>query len=187
MWMLYSGNGGLMLDYDRATIKKILDASIIELGFFDGELFRTVKTLSGKGEEFVIKLADIIYYGDGEKTGTYYIKRSDESQDSFSKSIIDDVKVFKKKTAWSYENETRIVVSVKNELIDDTIKSVKIVFPEANVSDLRKRTYDSPNAIIKKYEDSRFKGKINWDLCKDCKDKYKLNGCKERIIEGAEK
>lgn len=171
MWMLYSGNDGCMIDYSPKTINAILEAQQIKLGCFDKKSnnFECMQEL--KKGDYEISSFDIIYYSDAKDVHKYYVKRSEETNKEFPRDLINQLSYQKKGLAWSYENECRIVVSVKREIISDPkIDTVSIEFPEEFVSGLKCRTYDSPNAVVKKYEDSSLKTKINWDLCRECKN-----------------
>ena len=168
MWMLYSGNDGCMIDYSKDIINQILNTDAVELGVFEHGEFKRLKVLNSC--EFRIFISDVIYYADSKKsTGEYYVKRSDEVNGNFKKSLVDNLNFQKKTLPWSYENECRIIVSIKKELLDNlSIKVVAIKFPEKYKESLSKRVYDSPNCKKCNYQESALKSKINWNLCSDC-------------------
>lgn len=171
MWMLYSQNNGAMVEFNRSTIKNILNIDNIELGFFCGNVFNIVQDLSRN--DFRIEITDIIYFSDEiessdkKKTGTVYVKRSDDVCRELKKHIIDNISYQKKTLPWAYENECRIVVSISNKLIkDNRIDTVAISL--GNNSKLS--FFDSPNSKNKRFENhSKLYGLINWDLCSECK------------------
>lgn len=98
MWMLYSGNDGCMIDYDKTTIKAILDAPTISLGYFDKNKgsFQKVELLGRN--DFEISIIDVMYYGEPKSiaVGKYYIKRSDEVVNEFDSKLVDGLKFCKK-------------------------------------------------------------------------------------------
>lgn len=169
MWMLYSGNDGCMIDYSKDIINQILKTDTIELGMFENEEFKQLKILNSN--EFNILILDVIYYADSKKgnINEYYVKRSDEVNGNFQKSLVDNLSFQKKTLPWSYENECRIIVTIKKELLDNfQINTVAIKFPEEYKESLLYRVYDSPNSIKCNYQESALKRKINWNLCSDC-------------------
>ena len=171
MWMLYSGNEGCMIDYDTKTIRAILDAKFVEMGNFVDGTFIPLKRFNR--DLFDISIFDIVYYDfekDRKKIGdVVYVKRSDETNKEFPKTKLDELTFNKKTLPWSYENECRLVVSIKKEVLgNDTGDTVAISFSEKLVEGLKKRTYDSPNSKANKYQESNLKNKINWDLCYGC-------------------
>lgn len=170
MWMLYNGNKGLMIDYSPKAIKNILDAESIKLGFFDkGKNFKSIKTLN-KGE-FKIQIVDIVYYGTPKSNNNnkYYVKRSDETNQEFDKKLIDALPFCKKTLPWSYENECRLIVSINKKVANDC-DTVEIKFSEDfDFSSLLERVYVSPNNQNDRFQNSNLSGKINWNLCKNCK------------------
>lgn len=174
MWMLYSRNDGCMIDFDNDTIKEILNISEVSLGYFCNDEFVEEKTL--KQNEFQIAIYDIVYYSDNEKCEGYYVKRSDETNKNFSQKIINELKYQKKSIEWSYENECRIVVTVNKENIQNTttMNTVKIHIPEKNIDKITYRTYDSPNVTTKRFENSKMKSNINWNLCSECNQKQEV-------------
>ena len=89
MWLLYSGNDGCMIDYNKKIINAILDSSTVKLGNFNNGEFKTVKTVSKP--DFKIEILDVIYYGESKKDpSSYYVKRSDETNKSFNKLLIEE-------------------------------------------------------------------------------------------------
>ena len=167
MWMLYSGNDGCMVDYTKNLISDILNTSQVSLGsFVDGSF---VSKFVLERADFQIRVIDMLYYGESKNKEKYYVKRSDEVNDDFDSTLIDNVTFCKKTTPWSYENECRLIVSVKRALIKDAgITDAAIVFSEKYIVELLKQLYDSPNAINPAFNESRMRGKINWKLYRDC-------------------
>lgn len=177
MWLLYSGNDGAMINFDRNTINSIVESEKIEVGYFDSEKFVNLAELNQ--DQFEIILSDVIYYGDSKDgdTYTYYVKRSDEVQEAFPATILNGLRLFKKKCSWSYENECRIVVSINRDLLREKgvdinkCKEVKIEYNCENTDKLKQNSYDSPNAKQCIFQKSKMSDDLNWDLCKDCDTK----------------
>lgn len=175
MWMLYSGNDGVMIDYTKKIIKNILEAKYIELGHFEDGKFIMDRKLEKK--EFDVKICDILYYGEtknGNKKTQLYVKRSDEINDEFDESLVEELTYSKKTLPWSYENECRIIVTIKKELIPGSSNNVKISFSESSIKELKERIYESPNSRKKNYLPSALRNKMQWDLCKNCDKKKEL-------------
>ena len=176
MWMLYSGNDGYMIDYDSKTIKDILNTDTIEIGnFIDGVFVANKKFKSGL---FDISIFDIVYYDSSNyhdgMTENVYVKRSNEINKEFPKEKLDNLTFQKKTLPWSYENECRIVVSIKKALLQNVIgDTVAIPFSNKHIDELKKRIYASPNSRENNYKESCLKNKINWDLCYGCKERNK--------------
>ena len=167
MWMLYSGNEGCMIDFDSKTIDAILNARFVEIGNFVDGLFVPLEIINR--DSFEISIFDIVYYNLNKDCKSVYIKRSDETNKEFPKVKIDELTFHKKTLPWSYENECRLVVSIKKEVIgNSTGDTVAILFSEKLIDGLKKRIYDSPNSKANKYKESSMKNKINWDLCYGC-------------------
>ncbi len=174
MWMLYSGNNGCMIDYDSKIIKEVLSTPVISLGYFDGPF---IEERSVSSKDFSIRIIDIIYYGESKTEGCYYVKRSDETNQEFNSMIVDDLKLCKKTTAWSYENECRIIVSISSKYKTEKTSHVRVIIDEESINRIKKRVYDSPNTIELAYNPCKLAGKINWNLCRDCKDKCYKKDC----------
>lgn len=168
MWMLYSGNNGAMLDYDKETIQALLDTECIELGHFQDYRFHSEMTL--KRGSFEISIFDIVYYNQEDAEDICYVRRSSEVYKKYPKWKVDALTYQKKTLPWSYENECRLVVSIKREIVACVYDAdtVAISFPKEKVVKLKKRTYHSPNSNDCKYVESKLKNKINWDLCLHC-------------------
>lgn len=169
MWLLYSGNDGCMIDYNKKVIDCILNTEFISLGEFNGNVFVEKEKLNKK--DFDIEIFDIVYYGETKKEfkDKYYVRRSDEINQKFSKNLIDTIDCKKKKLSWSYENECRIIVSFKADLTKEKYSSLKIELPTECKELILNSTYNSPNCKIGEYKESLLKKDLNWNLCKDCK------------------
>ena len=169
MWMLYSGNEGLMLNFNKTFVSQILDSEAITLGYFDNEKKTFVEIKKITKPNFEIDVIDMIYYGESTEKGKYYVKRADESYKFFDADLIEQATYYKKTLPWSYENECRIVVKINRNLIpDSSITTVAIDLPKKLHDDLLKKVYESPNVSNPTYTPSAMKGKINWKLYKDC-------------------
>lgn len=171
MWMLYSGNDGCMIDFKKDIIvKHVLKTDYVKLGKFDSDHKFCERTTLSKGKkEFEISLFDMVYYGDSkEDKDSYYAKRSDEVNQTFPKKHIDGLTYQKKMLPWSYENECRIVVKVKQELVQEGEDTIAIELPKECSDELKDGIYDSPNRGNGNYNKSKLKGEMNWNLCSEC-------------------
>lgn len=169
MWLLYSGNNGCMIDYPPELIRSLLAANSVILGAFCNGVFVPAKVMNK--DDFSISLFDIVYYAESKKQidNLYYVKRSGESNPYFPQQIIDCLSYQKKRLAWSYENECRIVVSIEKSLLGGALyEMAAITFPEDYIPKLSTRIYNSPNLEHGKYNDSVLKTEMNWNLCKNC-------------------
>lgn len=188
MWMLYSKDSGCMIDFTKEIIRDIIETDNLQIGSFVCGEFVPVKTLTH--QQFKIALFDMIYYEkqnnkivkqykqeQNEQT-FYYIKRADEVNRNFEANTIDEISYQKKRLAWSYENECRLVVSIDkkqiyaNQCNVNQCNVVAIEFSESYIKKLMSRVFDSPNTSKSSiYRSSALQGKINWNLCSDCKIK----------------
>lgn len=169
MWMLYSGNEGLMINYDKAIITHILSTQKILLGYFDknDHTFKCRQVL--KKPNFEIFIIDMLYHGEYLKEETCYVKRSDEINKKFDAKLIANATYYVKALPWSYENECRIVVSIPRELIEDScISDVAINLPYELSAKLPKNVYESPNVANIAYNPSAMSNKMSWKLYLDC-------------------
>lgn len=168
MWLLYSGNDGCMIDYNNKIIDCILNTEKVILGCFEKGVFIEKKTLCKS--DFKIELTDILYYGNGKNNSndSYYVKRSDEVNQKFSKEIVDKIRFKKKKISWSYENECRIIVSVEKNAVKEKYSSLKVMLTDECKKMILDKIYDSPNCKETNYKGSSLKEDLNWNLCKNC-------------------
>lgn len=172
MWMLYGGidNRGAMIDFTRSAIRNILRIGQITLGKFEGGQFHAMQTV--EQENFQIWITDIVYCN--EKTG--YLKRSDETCANVREEIIRQLGPCKKAYPWNYENECRLIVSVKNPSVPEECDTVKIDLHNVELGKSMERLYYSPTyqgKIVEGFRESRLSGTIKWDLrpnwCRTCK------------------
>ena len=125
---------------------------------------------TNKGENEIIN---------NEEIPKYNIKRSDEKCQC-NCNLIDNAALLQKKVwAWNYENECRLIISVKTKQIiekkDLNITVARVEFPskESFKKDIRNRIILAPNFQENAIEEKHFPFKksllkIDWDLCKGC-------------------
>lgn len=176
MWMLYGGTqlNGAMIDIPPTLIRSVLkNVDVIELGYFnDDHEFCVIENLTK--DCYSILVQDVLYFGDSKADVNqyYYVKRSDNSFDCADKQIISDYSVIRKRTAWSYENETRLIVSVNKSAIKSTRDEliIKIQFNDFYDEPLDGRIRLSPNynSDNRDYSRSYLSAELEWDLCKGC-------------------
>ena len=191
MWMLYGGmqKRGAMIDINPKSIKQLLNASDrprVELGNFEGGHWNSEMKLNKS--EYEVELTDVLYYDtnkgeneiiNNEEIPKYNIKRSDEKCQCNCNLIDNAVLLQKKVWAWNYENECRLIISVKTKQIiekkDLNITVARVEFPskESFKKDIRNRIILAPNFQENAIEEKHFPFKksllkIDWDLCKGC-------------------
>lgn len=171
MWMLYGGIDKLsgMIDFTKKGMRSILETSTISVGYFENNVFVSLYEL--KRNDFEIFITDIIYY---KKNGEcYYINRYDESFSSLSKKVFENLNGCKKSYPWKYENECRLIVSIKTELIDRECSIARINLADLDLGKSFERVYRGPNNPLKNDENSlpsKLDNTIDWSLCdfKNC-------------------
>lgn len=174
MWMLYGGmkHRGVVIPFKRSEINRIREANTIQFGKWEGNVFKIYKSLSAEEDEYRFELIDMIYYGDAKDGGYYDIKRSDERVNGVPISLIDSIEFAKKAYPWAYENECRFIVHVKRGAIEGYNGDTVRIPLNGLYTEISQRVICSPN-----YEgepiflSSSLKGKIDWDLCRNCDNK----------------
>ena len=166
MWMLYGGIDKLsgMIDFTKKGMQSILDVATVSVGYFDNNLFVSVKELMRN--DFDIFITDIVYYK--KKGSLYYISRCDESFPYLTEEVFEKLNACKKAYPWKYENECRLIVSIKNELIDRSCKIVRINLSNLDLGKSFDRVYRGPNNPLKNDENSfpsKLDNTIDWSLC----------------------
>ena len=163
MWMLYGGtyHNNAMIDFTRTAIRNILNTSTIKLGFWQNGEFVCVSEI--KKLDFCIEMVDVVYYNKKTK----YLKRSDESCINVSDTLIDQLGLYGKAYPWSYENECRLIVSIKKEMIPEGCNTVEIDLEGIDLGKSLERTYYCPNFEGEKtnnFQKSKLDGYINFKL-----------------------
>ena len=174
MWMLYGGmkHRGVVVPFKRSEIKQIRETKAIEFGKWEENDFTVYKELSAESDDFRFELVDMIYYGDSDTPNCYDIKRSDERVNGVPKTIIDSIDFAKKAYPWSYENECRLIVHVKRNVIEGIIGNTIRIPLNGLFTEVNPRVVCSPNYEGKLlFLNSKLKGRIEWDLCNKCENK----------------
>ncbi len=172
MWMLYGGMDkcGGMIDFTKNAMAEILNVQKIEVGKFGDDGFKPCAELSV--DKFQIYMTDIVYFKEN-KTG-YSLQRSDEIAMLKDKSVFEGLGPCKKSHPWHYENECRLIICIDNRYIPNGCDNVKIDLSGLKMGKSFERIYKSPIYEGKEYENvlpSGLRGTIEWDLCKDCKER----------------
>ncbi|MCF0114296.1 MAG: DUF2971 domain-containing protein [Erysipelotrichaceae bacterium] len=164
MWVMYANEKeetGAMVNITGSTMKKIISSSTkfdAMCGNFDKKWERI------RIAEEDIYLTDVLYVGVGANEDTKCIKRSDEVCDR-----VDDIngfdKIITKTYAWNYENECRLVVRVKKELIDNLNNKefLKLFYDENQIDNLKKRIILSPLNKDNSDDYTKSRLELNWD------------------------
>lgn len=168
MWMLYGGidNEGGMIDFTKKAMKNILNTPQVILGYFKDDVFHEMSTVSK--EDFNIFLTDVIYYK--KNKNNYYIRRSDEMFPNISESVFNALKCCKKVYSWQYENECRLIVTVKKHLVNTVCDTIKIDLSNMDLGKSFEQIYYSPNYPLEdkiSCEPSKLFGTVDWSLCND--------------------
>ena len=189
MWMLYGGmeHRGAMLDFDKNTILSILrSVRQISLGYFGEDEFIALTRLDRK--DFEIQLVDVVYTE--KKKTENIIRRStgDIWKVPLGNTILNSERytIIHKSKAWDYEQECRLIVSIKKDIIRrvknfNKISMVKIDLKSVDLDNVR-RVY-SPNvldedeleSLDKFFYKSDLSKEVDWDLCKGCNDPMSIN------------
>lgn len=174
MWMLYGGmeHRGIVVPFKRSEINRIRESNTIQLGSWEGNVFKPYKNLSAEDGDFRFELVDMIYYGDGKDGDCYDIKQSDERVNGVPKSLIDSIEFAKKAYPWAYENECRFIVHVKRSAIEGYNGNTVRIPLYGLYTEISQRVVCSPNYDGEPiFLSSNLKGKIDWDLCRNCDNK----------------
>ena len=191
MWMLYSQDDGCMIDFDKDTIKSIMNPYEIEVGEFSVSTgFHGIDRLLVNASDIRFQLSDVLYVGMAENPEDAnrfcYVRRSGETNKEFDLNLLDDNSLFIKGLQWFYENECRLIVSVPEDILSHHHRGLrlKISFDEAHINRLRnkKRIFNSPNVghvseddFYLNNSDSKLTNGINWNLrsqfCSSCPKK----------------
>lgn len=167
MWMLYGGidNCGAMINFTQKDMKKIISIDNIILGrFVDGTFVEHQKLDKSK---FIIRLIDVLYVRK-EEDG-FYTRRSTETCHNVDSKVIENLGgMCVKDTAWCYENECRLVVSVNKKFIKEE-SVIKLDISAFNLSESYNKVYHSPTYKgDRMYLSSELQGYVDWNLCSNC-------------------
>lgn len=170
MWMLYAGNpsGGAMVDI--TCLKKIKE-ELKKIKVVDKQGNTYVLNVDGK--DVTCNLVDIIYIGEKD-SGEIQLKRSEEkiviNEEKRKEIDFSDVSRYVKTWPWRYENECRLIVTIKKSLLGNReyseFEAVDINI-EKYINEIKKRIYHAPTYELKKrkYLLSKLAGQIEWNLC----------------------
>lgn len=184
MWMLYGGtkHRGAMIDFNKCSMLEILrNTKRIEVGYFEESGFKKSKVL--RKEDFEIQLIDVVYTE--KKDSTFIIKRSTgdkwEITNQSEKNILGNEKYsfIHKNKAWDYEQECRLIISIRKELLEDLldydkINAVKIDLQGIDLEgakricapNISKEDRSKPEFV--KTNPSDLLNEVDWDLCLNC-------------------
>lgn len=140
MWMLYGGiyHQGAMIDFTRKGMAGVLEIPEITLGSFKDGRFCPLVTL--QRPDFEVYITDIVYCDEKKR----YLKRSNESCIHVPKATLEQLGCCQKAYPWHYENECRLIVSVKKELVPDSCHSVLLDLQGLDLGTSLERVYYSP-------------------------------------------
>ena len=171
MWMLYGGidKCGGMIDFTKTAMNNILSVQSVIAGRLD-ENGNFIEKKSLTREQYKLFCIDVVYYINDK--GEFYITKAYDRKAKINKTILDKLSVCKKSYPWQYENECRLICTVKKSSLDDECSHVCIDLNGLHLGQSLKRVYygpcfppskiDSSNQIIK----SKLYGSIDWSLCK---------------------
>lgn len=172
MWLLYGGNDdGALINFSRSQIKDIIYSK-------NCELLADEKPLSS--EYWDIHLEDVLYYGKQTKSeeilkgNSHCLKRSDETAPCTNRVLNSNACI--KTYPWSYENEVRLIVTVKEDKVKPDIHALLLRFDD-DVELTDKNVVFSPVSAKspEKYNalPSTLGNTVKWDLCAKCHFKNK--------------
>jgi hypothetical protein len=188
MWMLYGGmkHKGAMIDFDKSSISEILrNTKQIRVGFFENKEFHSLRELTK--QEFEIELIDVVYVE--KKDSDVIIRRTKDDVwkltdfKDFGKRIQNNEKYtfIHKSKAWDYEQECRLIISIRKDIllgVDDYDKINKVEINLQNINLKNTRRIYAPNISEDEYKKdpefakafpSALRKEVNWDLCNGCK------------------
>lgn len=173
MWMLYGGmkQHGVMLDFRQTQIKSLLDCKEIELGYIDESTNGFIQDRVLRRDDFQIGLIDVLYFSNSEDGRGYDIKRADEVCKNIAAHVVDEFNGIKKYYPWNYENECRLVITVKRNAIDSRDTIVRISAGKI-LKQLNKegRIILAPNfSGSVPFSKSTMANQIEWNLCTGCR------------------
>lgn len=173
MWMLYGGmkQHGVMLDFRQNQIRSLLDCKEIEIGYIDESTNRFIPDRVLRRDDFQIGLIDVLYFSKTEDGSGYDIKRADEVCKNIAVHVVDEFNGIKKYYPWNYENECRLIVTVKRNTIDSRDTIVRISAGKI-LEQLNKegRIILAPNfSGSVSFSKSTMANQIEWNLCTGCK------------------
>ena len=172
MWMLYGGinQESGMIDFTKKGMSSLLCTPQIDIGYIADKKFNKIKSL--ERDSFKLYCIDIIYYK--KHASGYYIRRSEECCTIVSNEVFDELIACKKAYPWKYENECRLICSIKRDLVESGCSVVRIDLSHMNLGKSFDRIYHGPNCISadsKETLPSNLDNSIDWSLCKDCNNK----------------
>ena len=172
MWMLYGGmqKDGAMLEFTQKAMRQLISTPNVEIGNWVDGRFICAGHLDR--EQFDLELKDILYAASSSKESNgIYIRRSDEVYHNAPASVINQLEHCVKSTSWSYENECRLILTVKKSVLpsNQAITSVKIPFNGLLLQEGQTSIYCAPNFRGEKpYNASKLSDEIDWNLCHGC-------------------
>lgn len=176
MWMLYGGmnKSGALINFTKSMFDlQSSDKPPIKLGTFKNDQFQEYLELSSS--DYTVNFWDALYYGKKKKNDNKYsIKHSDDVCNNVALKQFYDSVFLKKNYAWSYENETRLVISFSKSLLNNLdIDTVRFPLKRTLKSkELMSRIVLAPNySGAKTYAQSALSKNLDWDLCKNCSKK----------------
>ncbi len=169
MWMLYGGilSQGGMIDFTKKDMHQILTTPTIELGNFEGAPFVPLQSLSR--DQFDIYLADMLYYT--EHSSGYRLTRGEDHASPVSQETFDELTMYTKKYAWSYEKECRLIVSIDKKYVQCDAKHIKIDISKLDLSASFGRLFAAPDRKappVQGFQSSKLGSDIKWNVCGDC-------------------
>lgn len=182
MWMLYA-RSGCMINYPNSVVEEIWNAKSVAIGKFQNNTFVATRNL--KPDDFQITVTDVIYYGESDSEKDYYVRRSSDVNRSYKRQIVDKLTYQKKEMPWMYENECRIVLSVKENLLSEEEQFAAISFSEKEAAKLKGRVFRSPNSGDsggKMFQPGELAGKIEWDVCSGCELRQREKKLQEAAV-----
>ena len=170
MWMIYGNNvkeikkdhRALMIDFKKQLNKVIDETEKVTLyNYQDNKIKEKIEI--GK-EMFEIFLIDMLYV-DRESDGSCTIKRSDERVEGVDERIIDDITDYTKSYMWAYENECRLILRVKKNILGDVnYNSAQLELPKNVKKVLVKSVYRSPLYPNETYDIATYSSKLEGNI-----------------------
>lgn len=212
MWMLYGGlyDEGAMFNFTNKYMNTVVElCDSIHFGNFNKGNFEIKKILTR--EDYNIYLKDVLYYTKN-KNGTYNVLHDKTAKRGIRNNIINDALPAFKEMPWSYENEVRLIIEVKDP---NLVSDCKFVYIDLNKIEEQYKNntkkplfkannslFCSPKFLIENYyknctvyvnvpnkrnvkiKRSSLTGRINWQLTQALKNpsSYYAKITKDKVI-----
>lgn len=167
MWFMYAGKAktGGCLQLSRYDIHKICTQSVPRI--VDNKEKTKVEKILSKGE-YSIKTSDVVYQGKKNSDNRIRLSHLGDNSAVADASVIEGLKEVVKNESWSYENECRLIVTVRKEAIPREYLgncSIMLPLPVDTIKKLAQKMVKAPyycsDGFLKDKRESSLTGEID--------------------------